>query len=99
MVGWRGSVNLNVLAAVAGDQDLAPSTGMGQHITAHNPNSKGSNVLFWPPEASAHMCIQTHTQINKYSFIHLFKKKDCPRKTLSHPSSRGVISAGGHGLT
>ena len=47
------------------DPKPIPHTITGQLTSAYNSNSKGYDTLFWPPEASAIVCVlvraRTHT--------------------------------------
>jgi len=69
MAGWRDSSNLNALAAIPGDQNLAPSPGMRQHITPTNLIPKDLMPSYGLPRhqhTSAHKHTHTHTHTHTH---------------------------------
>lgn len=71
-VSAKMDLQLRALAALKNDSGLIPST----HIVGHNSSPRGSNALFWPPQASdmhmmyLHACkqnTQTH-KVVKYNY-------------------------------
>lgn len=65
---------LRAPAVLAWDPKSIPCTITGQLTSAYNSNSKGYDTLFWPPEASAIVCVLVRANPHTMEILKLSKK-------------------------
>lgn len=67
--------DVGVYPALLEDQSLVPTTHIGCLITVHKSSFRGSNPLFWSPQAAALTCAPTWMHVHTDTQTQIFKKR------------------------